>query len=953
LYRLAVRFVDQAPEIQTVRPERRSVAAQVDDFRGLPPGGGEMGEMIRAQDWSSTPLGPMSSWPQSLITALGLILHSPIPITMLWGPDGVMLYNDAYSVIAGRRHPALLGSKIREGWPEHAAFNDNVMKVGLAGATLAYRDREMTLNRNGFLEQAWFNLDYSPVFDENGRPAGVIAIVVETTGRVLAERRRAFFSALSDRLREISDPLEVIVTAAEELGRYLKAVRAGYGEVFGEGAEAQVVVERDWSAEGLISVRGTHRLADYGGAIVDDLAAGRAVILRDMQEDDRTRGPIAQAYAALGVRSVVFVPLIKHGRFAAALLVCAAEPRTWSEDEVLLIGEVAERTWSSVERARAETSLAQSETRLLLATQAAKLGVFEWRLDSDEFLLSDRAKEIWGFPPDAELTFDKAVSMIHPEDAAQAVERSRRGRDPAVRDATPHEFRIIRADGAVRWIRSYRQAVFDEDAPGGPRALHYIGVVEDITERRLTQMRLRDSETRLRLAMDAGHMAVWEHDSATGRLLGSPELYAILGWPLDKELDLEALSDRYYPGDRERMREIGAAAVQRGERFFQAEFRFMRGDGALRWHLLRAEVTLDANGAPARTFGVILDITEQKRLEDNLRERESELEAALDAGKLAIFDIDLPAGTAKPSPRLNAFYGFPPDHRLTVSDFQSRYHPQDADRIKEQSARERADPTVRELRRDIHLLLPDGRARWAEVRGEYIRDPEERVVRARGVVLDVTERKQWEQRQQLLVDELNHRVKNTLAIVQGLAHQSLREGVAPAEAKTKLEARLSSLATAHNLLTSRSWEETALLDVVKASVAATAGSAADRVSITGPQVMLRATDAVSFALAVHELCTNAIKYGALSTSNGLVRVDWSLQGPDGELTFTWRERGGPPVKAPSARGFGTRMIERGLAAQLGGKASLSFDPDGLTCSITAPAPGARAFGSVRGNHARG
>src|SRR6185312_3830760 len=112
-------------------------------------GPGEMAGLIRSFDWASTPLGPIESWPQSLKTATGILLASPVPIVMLWGADGVMIYNDAYSVFAGRRHPTLLGSKVREGWPEVADFNDNVMKVGLAGRTLAYRDQELTLFRNG------------------------------------------------------------------------------------------------------------------------------------------------------------------------------------------------------------------------------------------------------------------------------------------------------------------------------------------------------------------------------------------------------------------------------------------------------------------------------------------------------------------------------------------------------------------------------------------------------------------------------------------------------------------------------------------------------------------------------------------------------------------------------------------------------------------------------------
>jgi len=162
-------------------------------------GVGEMAGRIAAHDWSGS-LGPISAWPGSLKTVVGLLVHSPVPIVLLWGEDGIMIYNDAYSVFAGRRHPQILGSKVREGWPEVAAFNDHVMNVVLAGGTLAYRDQELTLLRSGKPEQAWMNLDYSPVFDESGKPGGVIAIVVDTTERVLADRRIA---AERDRLSQM------------------------------------------------------------------------------------------------------------------------------------------------------------------------------------------------------------------------------------------------------------------------------------------------------------------------------------------------------------------------------------------------------------------------------------------------------------------------------------------------------------------------------------------------------------------------------------------------------------------------------------------------------------------------------------------------------------------------------------------------------------------------------
>jgi PAS domain S-box-containing protein len=133
----------------------------------------------------------MDGWPQNLRILTNFLVASPAPLVLLWGPDGIMIYNDGYAEICGARHPAALGAKVREVWPEAVDFNDNVMKVVLAGGTLAYRNQELTLYRNGHAEQVWLDLHYSPVMDESGHPAGVVAIVAETTAQVVSERRLA------------------------------------------------------------------------------------------------------------------------------------------------------------------------------------------------------------------------------------------------------------------------------------------------------------------------------------------------------------------------------------------------------------------------------------------------------------------------------------------------------------------------------------------------------------------------------------------------------------------------------------------------------------------------------------------------------------------------------------------------------------------------------------------
>ncbi|MBB3945058.1 PAS domain S-box-containing protein [Rhizobium skierniewicense] len=153
------------------------------------PATGETADLIHQFDWSTTALGPIEFWSSTIRTAVGMMLRSPVAIATLWGDDGVMIYNDAYTEIAGERHPGLLGSKVREGWPEASDFNGNVMKTGMAGKTLSYKDQEFTLFRNGAAETVWLDLDYSPIVDDAGVTVGVLAVVRDTSERVKAARQ--------------------------------------------------------------------------------------------------------------------------------------------------------------------------------------------------------------------------------------------------------------------------------------------------------------------------------------------------------------------------------------------------------------------------------------------------------------------------------------------------------------------------------------------------------------------------------------------------------------------------------------------------------------------------------------------------------------------------------------------------------------------------------------------
>ncbi|EJM56142.1 hybrid sensor histidine kinase/response regulator [Pseudomonas sp. GM48] len=195
----------------------------LEDSHGCSGWNGEMAGRIRAFDWSLTELGPLDSWSKSLSSAVQLMLASPLPMVMLWGQSGYMIYNDAYSKFAGGRHPYLLGSTVELGWPEIAEFNRHVVDTCLAGGTLSYRNKVLVLLRDGVPEDVWLDLYYSPVADDDGCPAGVMAMVVETTEWVISERRRR---AAEDAYRADNERVRLALNAGALLGSFVWDIKA-------------------------------------------------------------------------------------------------------------------------------------------------------------------------------------------------------------------------------------------------------------------------------------------------------------------------------------------------------------------------------------------------------------------------------------------------------------------------------------------------------------------------------------------------------------------------------------------------------------------------------------------------------------------------------------------------------------------------------------------------------
>lgn len=383
-----------------------------------------------------------------------------------------------------------------------------------------------------------------------------------------------------------------------------------------------------------------------------------------------------------------------------------------------------------------------------------------------------------------------------------------------------------------------------------------------------------------------------------------------------------------HPDDIPAAREKRAAAWANGHVAYTYEARFRNAKGEWRWWDVSSRPRFDADGDFDGYVGMAIDTTEARIARQALADSERLYRVVVESQAELVCRFRRDGEIVFVNSAYARARGTTAEALAGANFWQ---WVQETDRAAVVAMLDNLTPDAPEVRIENRFQTIDGEHWMLWTNRALAFDDQGRWLEAQATGVDINDRKQAEEHTKLLLNELNHRVKNTLAVVQGIAQQTFK-GSDP-DARRAFEGRLSALSKAHNLLTERNWRPAPLGDLAD-EVGHVCGAARQRIFVSGPDVMLSPRQALSIAMALHELCTNAMKYGALSDERGAVNLTWRVE--EFRLRVEWRESGGPRVAPPTERGYGSMMIERALAHDLQGTAKLDFQPDGVVCVIDAP-----------------
>ena len=593
---------------------------------------------------------------------------------------------------------------------------------------------------------------------------------------------------------------------------------------------------------------------------------------------------------------------------------------------------------------RSEEAAQASEERLRQFGEAS-LDVL-WIRDAETLqwtYLTPAFEAIYGLSREEVLTGDNYrgwQDLIVPEDRAHAVASINRVR---AGERVTFEYRVRRpADGQVRWLRNTDFPMRD----GAGRVTRIGGVGHDVTALKAVEAAVAVNEERLRLALDIGRLATWDWDMATGGVVWNDAHYRMQGYePGEVRPSFEAWRERLHPDDVEPTIAAVEQARDRREEYVR-EFRNLLPDGTVRWTSARGRFFHDGQGRPTRMIGVMEDVTDRLEAEHALAASEARLRTLMEGIPQLVWRSDDGGLWTWASPQWTMFTGQAQGESHGLG-WLGAVHPDDREAA--MRAREAARPhglldTEHRIRR-----ASDGAWLWHHTRSVPVRDAGGRIVEWLGTSTDVQQLKGLQERQAVMVAELQHRTRNLIAVARSIAGQTMAR-TGPTEAfREEFNHRLEALARVQGLL-SRSDEEPITIEALirmELDALGLKNGLAGRVAFGGPPARIRHSVVQTLALALHELATNARKHGALSTDAGRLDVRWQVRGEDGQgrrLLLDWTEEGGPPpdTSAAARRGYGRELIERALPYALDARTRYELDGAGVRCTIDMPLEKARS-----------
>jgi PAS domain S-box-containing protein len=584
---------------------------------------------------------------------------------------------------------------------------------------------------------------------------------------------------------------------------------------------------------------------------------------------------------------------------------------------------IAELRRTAAKRQAAEQLLRESERQLRLVTDTAPVGIA--RCDAEaryKFINRYRAERL-GLAPEQvigksipEVIGDKVFAIVEPH-----VRECLAGNSVECEVAVPCES----AEPQFMHCR------FEPEWRDG-KVVGLVAATTNITGLKRAEAARRESEAMFRAMFDVSSVGKIEVDPGSARFLRANAAMCELVGYSEAELLTRTVLEITHPDDRDRDREMCRSLVTGQLAAFDVEKRYIRKDGTAVWARTTVNVIRDRSGRPLRNIAVIQDLNARKQAEQDLQASKDRLQLALDAAQLGWWQYDPRHRMFSGDPRSQEILDFP-KNEAALEEILRLVHPDDVERVLT-ALEARLNPVDPKRSATEFRLQRRGReVRWVETLGlAYFEGDgdKRRAVTVVGTIADITDRKEREEKEHLLIREINHRAKNMLSVVHAIARQTATKN--SEHFVERFSERIQALSANHDLLVRNEWNGVEIEDLVRAQLAPFVDLIGSRIAVLGPTLRLKAASAQAIGLVLHELATNAGKYGALSTDRGRVNVCWGIEGDT--LTMSWTERDGPPVSAPERRGFGTMVMEAMAEQSVDGSVDLDYAPSGLTWRLT-------------------